>query len=242
MQPSCQSKAFLLPQPSTASKFSAVVLHLLSLLTHVTNHPFMHLHRGNSLNSKILKDRLYRSKASPDCLAAMGGVAPDFPFSFADIKQSRGPTINRAAQEAQRQAEQQANHAAQQQQQQQTATTSAAYGQTAAPAATSSATDTLPPGWMAIQDPASGMYYYANQSTGEVTWDLPQAVPAPQPAPAPAPLPSQPAPQGQQPTPNASRSSTPNRTAALASKYGDGFVTSSSHPELADQYGNVGTR
>ena len=27
----------------------------------------------------------------------------------------------------------------------------------------------------------------------------------------------------------------------LVSKYGDGFVTSSSHPELADQYGNVGT-
>ena len=27
----------------------------------------------------------------------------------------------------------------------------------------------------------------------------------------------------------------------LASKYGDGFVTSASHPELAEQYGNVGT-
>jgi protein transport protein SEC31 len=27
----------------------------------------------------------------------------------------------------------------------------------------------------------------------------------------------------------------------LMSKYGDGFVTSSSHPELAEQYGNVGT-
>jgi len=35
---------------------------------------------------------------------------------------------------------------------------------------------------------------------------------------------------------------TPSRTARLASKYGDGFVTSASHPELADQYGNVGTR
>lgn len=29
--------------------------------------------------------------------------------------------------------------------------------------------------------------------------------------------------------------------AMLASKYGDGFVTSASHPELAAQYGNVGT-
>mmetsp|Transcript_42843 Transcript_42843/g.64547 ORF Transcript_42843/g.64547 Transcript_42843/m.64547 type:complete len:84 (+) Transcript_42843:180-431(+) len=28
----------------------------------------------------------------------------------------------------------------------------------------------------------------------------------------------------------------------LVSKYGDGFVTSSSHPELGEQYGNVGTR
>jgi protein transport protein SEC31 len=27
----------------------------------------------------------------------------------------------------------------------------------------------------------------------------------------------------------------------MMSKYGDGFVTSSSHPELAEQYGNVGT-
>lgn len=32
--------------------------------------------------------------------------------------------------------------------------------------------------------------------------------------------------------------STPKR---LANKYGDGFVTSASHPELAAQYGNVGT-
>ena len=31
------------------------------------------------------------------------------------------------------------------------------------------------------------------------------------------------------------------RSASLASKYGDGFVTSASHPELAAQYGNVGT-
>jgi protein transport protein SEC31 len=29
--------------------------------------------------------------------------------------------------------------------------------------------------------------------------------------------------------------------AKLASKYGDGFVTSASHPELAEQYGNIGT-
>lgn len=37
---------------------------------------------------------------------------------------------------------------------------------------------------------------------------------------------------------NVSKNTSPNQ---LASKYGDGFVTSSSHPGLAEQYGNVGT-
>eukprot|EP00985_Skeletonema_marinoi_P025873 scaffold19436_cov58-Skeletonema_marinoi.AAC.1 len=30
-------------------------------------------------------------------------------------------------------------------------------------------------------------------------------------------------------------------TQKVASKYGDGFVTSASNPQLAEQYGNVGT-
>ena len=34
---------------------------------------------------------------------------------------------------------------------------------------------------------------------------------------------------------------TGNERKTLASRYGDGFVTSASHPELAQQYGNVGT-
>ena len=216
------------------------------------------------MESLILRDRLYRSKASPDCLAAMGGVAPDFPFSFVDIQKSRGPTIDRAAQQAQAQAHaaqqaqaqaqaaqyaqsgygvqqeaysqstQQAVYATQQyqssysaQQQQTTSDSATSY---AAPQETASSSDALPPDWMAIQDPSSGHYYYANQVTGEVTWDRPQM--APQPAPAPQPVqPSTPVPNGK-----------PTRTSALASKYGDGFVTSSSHPELASQYGNVGTR
>ena len=37
---------------------------------------------------------------------------------------------------------------------------------------------------------------------------------------------------------NGVAASTPSK---MVSKYGDGFVTSSSHPELAEQYGNVGT-
>lgn len=45
--------------------------------------------RGESVESKILRDRLYRSKASANCLAAMGGVAPEFPFSLADVKKTR---------------------------------------------------------------------------------------------------------------------------------------------------------
>merc|ERR1712161_172938 len=71
------------------------------------------------------------------------------------------------------------------------------------------------------------MGYYANQSTGETTWDMPVAV---QPA-----------------TPAAGRhrqfdgGSSPIKSPSLASKYGDGFVTSASHPELASQYGNTGT-
>jgi hypothetical protein len=45
--------------------------------------------RGESQEGKILRDRLYRSKASPSCLAAMGGVAPEFPFAMSDVTKSR---------------------------------------------------------------------------------------------------------------------------------------------------------
>jgi protein transport protein SEC31 len=45
--------------------------------------------RGESLESNILRDRLYRSKASPNCLAAMGGTPPEFPFTVTDVKKGR---------------------------------------------------------------------------------------------------------------------------------------------------------
>lgn len=73
---------------------------------------------------------------------------------------------------------------------------------------------------MEYQDPNSGRYYYANTSTGETTWERPTV------------------------TQEVSVSPTTKAKTAnvvLASKYGDGFVTSASHPELGAQYGNVGT-
>ena len=121
----------------------------------------------------------------------------------------------------------------------------------------STAEPSLLPGWVAVQDPSSGQTYYANQSTGEASWEPPLA-PVPQPAPTPAPVvnsyeaqPSSSSSQQPQTTQPASsfsgtsangssgRSSTSQK---VASKYGDGFVTSASNPQLAEQYGNVGTR
>jgi protein transport protein SEC31 len=218
--------------------------------------------KGEGEDSKILRDRLYRSKASPACLAAMGGSPPEFPFTLANIQQSRGQTSGAATREAQQQ------HAAAAIQQQQLSSTSqhsnsqqsyarqesanSANGQqsqnsqqqqysqqTAAQTVqpTQAAPDALPAGWVALQDPSSGSMYYANQTTGETTWEKPQGVPQPAYAYAPASAP-QPVEQPTAST-NGISASTKNR---MASKYGDGFVTSASHPELGSQYGNVGTR
>lgn len=92
----------------------------------------------------------------------------------------------------------------------------------------------LPPGWLAMQDPGSGRTYYANQQTGQTTWDPP---PMPMPA-APIPEPQVIQPPVQATTPNKSFT---GGAANLANKYGDGFVSSASNPELAAQYGNIGT-
>ena len=72
------------------------------------------------------------------------------------------------------------------------------------------------------------MTYYANQSTGETSWEKPQPPVAQQP------------PQQQQYS-TSKPTATPSKRETVVSKYGDGFVTSASHPELASQYGNVGT-
>ena len=114
---------------------------------------------------------------------------------------------------------------------------------------------------MALQDPSSGMTYYANvslwrnflfikyyfahviiilkQSTGESSWEPPQPVTVNQPSPTPM--------NGHQQTNtaqsvNGTSSAAALKTQKVANKYGDGFVTSASNPKLAEQYGNVGTR
>jgi protein transport protein SEC31 len=215
--------------------------------------------RGSSLESKILRDRLYRSRESPGCLSALGS-APEFPFSLVQVKTApAGATAVQRRQQPQSYTNQNQTlqHAASQ--------SHSAYGtQQQAQSSASTPAQTLPAGWVALQDPSSGRTYYANQTTGQSSWEIPQPVAA---APAPVQnaakpghaamngsdqqtIATQPQAQAQQQIAQqpaasmngasnpGSRSATPSR---LAKKYGDGFVTSSSHPELGQQYGNVGT-
>jgi protein transport protein SEC31 len=204
---------------------------------------------GAAVESGELRDRLYRSRASHRCYAAMGS-APEFPFTMVDVQQSRGQVLaqpivqpesvvtstngldfsqNHAyghAQENHQQGNRYSQHVPQNQ---------------------SMASDALPPGWVAIVDPNSGSTYYANANTGQTTWDKPQLS-----ASAPNTLSSYPvsSQMGHDPAMDSSLQSqqqtAPTSTskpskASLASKYGDGFVSSASNPELAYQYGNVGT-
>ena len=193
--------------------------------------------RGDSTNSKILRDRLYRSKASHKCLAAMGNVAPEFPFCLADVKQNRRAATTSTQATSKRSygrkngsgalSRSTGGNSGYSQTQQ-------SYSQPEEQAPAPAPSPALPTGWMELQDPGTGRPYYANQATGEVSWDKPQAEHLP--APAPAPVVKQPSTQVR-----TKSSSSSSKNAKMASKYGDGFVTSASHPELASQYGNVGT-
>lgn len=226
----------------------------------------------------ILQDRLYRSRSSPACLAAMHNQPPTFPFQMQQVDACRG-VVNMteqreaaeqariaaerqaeyqrqqaeyqkqqaeyqrqqreaqqaalAEQRAHQQTEQQAQQQRQQQQQQKQHPTNG-YGNQAAP--TPATVGGLPEGWMELQDPSSGRPYYYNQTSQETTWDRPTPVQIPVPAAAPSAVPAA---QPQMPEPTNTPSSAKKRT--VASKYGDGFVSSASDPKLAFQYGNVGT-
>lgn len=226
--------------------------------------------KGGSEHSKLLRDRLYRSRDSAYCLAALGSP-PEFPFQMMNI--NRAPADFNPANLA---------RSVQPQHVQQPAAATNSYTattqqQTMAQHAAPVVADQLAAGWIALQDPSSGRTYYANQTTGQTSWEMPVAAPAPAPVPQQPPVaysqpqfqqtqPSTIVPQQQQPVAaysqpqfqhtqpaavmtqpqqaavaaanGATATSTPSK---LASKYGDGFVTSASHPALAQQYGNVGT-
>lgn len=193
---------------------------------------------GNSQEGKILRDRLYRSRASQACYAVFGS-APEFPFAMVAVNKSRGQTTGNTGRQTQAQGKQtNINGTYNNTHQQATSAASTSTG----PAAVNGQ---LPPGWVALKDPSSGRSYYANQTTGETTWEKPQATSVAQPVAQPsytAPS-ATPATQAQQPQSSYTNSSVVagQSTHSMASKYGDGFVTSASHPELAYQYGNVGT-
>jgi len=205
--------------------------------------------KGTSMESMILRDRLYRSRSSQACLAELGS-APEFPFTSVAVSKSRASVISTRTSAASTQSNmygaqrrQHTQSRASYASQPDTYKTSSQYSQQqsyASHAPSQPQGDQLPPGWAALQDPSSGRTYYANQSTGESSWEKPQMAPAPA-APQPTGIAHAAAPRADD---NASQHSTASRTsktAKLVSRYGDGFVTSSSHPELADRYGNVGT-
>lgn len=239
---------------------------------------------GNSENIMQLRDRLYRSRSSQQCFQVLGS-APDFPYQMVSVEQSRGQVMSQPIVP-------------------QPESNGTAEHQFEQPGHVS---DELPEGWIALQDPASGNTYYANENTGEVSWDKPAVTPAPAPSQVQYPAaaqtqypsqqtnntatfdqgaqsayPAQTSYHGQDSYPNQSnytsqaqypqtiqnsypaqdqldtsqRSQLTSQSAAskattqsaaskpkssLVSKYGDGFVSSSSNPELAYQYGNVGT-
>jgi protein transport protein SEC31 len=183
---------------------------------------------GSSEESKVLRDRLYRSRASQGCYAVLGS-APEFPFSMVAVSKSRGQTANARGSQAQAIQEPKANGHHTQRSQTPTSLASNSTAQT-------TAGDQLPAGWVELQDPSSGRSYYANQSTGETKWERPQGAPVAQPIANSVARPLQ-----SQASYGSSTGLGNGNQNSVASKYGDGFVTSSSHPELAHQYGNVGT-
>ncbi|GKY95564.1 hypothetical protein MPSEU_000517900 [Mayamaea pseudoterrestris] len=187
---------------------------------------------GDSEASIKLKDRLYRSRKTQQCLTELGG-APVFPFSTSTPASRRPSVAGRSSRRPSATADSmhsRASHGSQ------GSLSSLGHSQrldmrpeSATPVPP--AMEGLPPGWVALHDPSSGNTYFANQTTGETSWDRPQASTVYQPQVPNTPI------NTQVPHPYTESS----KKQSIVSKYGDGFVTSASHPELAHQYGNVGT-
>ncbi len=187
---------------------------------------------------------MYRSKDSQQCIAVFPGT-PDFPYQFLDVKAAqirptvRAKTVRAAHAEAHKSSQRASRSSLSSAAQQHTMTNGASLNghsnipsqQHAEYGNNSTYSEELAPGWVEYQDPSSGQNYYANTSTGETTWEKPVIQPTQYTSLGAS---------SSQNTVQATKSaqSTPMR---LASKYGDGFVTSASHPELGAQYGNVGT-
>ncbi|GMH60232.1 hypothetical protein TL16_g03004 [Triparma laevis f. inornata] len=171
--------------------------------------------KGKGEEVNILRERINKAK--------IGGAVNQAPAQQPVTQQQQQPQYGQ--QQQQQQQQQQHNPYVQQQQQpQQQHNPYAQQQQQTQPAPTPPAqSNALPPGWIAMQDPTSGRTYYANQQTGQTTWETPHHQPQQN--------------EAIQRTPSGGSAGTPS----LANKYGDGFVSSASNPQLAAQYGNIGT-
>jgi hypothetical protein len=99
MPQSLQSKDSLLLLPSIVGK--APYSCQKGLDPTLLHSNFALFSSGDSQESKLLRDRLYRSKASPSCLAAMGNVPPEFPFDLSDVHSRAKRMAKNAQQRAQ---------------------------------------------------------------------------------------------------------------------------------------------
>jgi protein transport protein SEC31 len=187
---------------------------------------------GHSSEANVLRDRLYRSRASLRCFEVLQ-VAPEFPYEVTHIEDSQGQVMAQASEHYEYSAEvsQAAASVVSEHYQEDDYATRQSVQVTDS--------DELPPGWVALYDASSNNWYFANEATGETTWDRPQLTIS---ARSPAELDAMDNSVRSQITSQSTISQMPVPSkSSLASKYGDGFVTSASNPELANQYGNVGT-